>query len=343
MAGVTVSSGARFSLSLDRGRGGLTARQNTGDGSERTWQVLGASRGEGGILGEGVRQALLRDPTYGPALEAARCSVRNECRDRGRRESRSRVCSDARRRRSGRRPHRARGRLHAASRVRRIREDRAGCGAADDATTVWFGDERCVPPDDDRSNYKMAKEALLDPLGDSAPRGSFGFEASSERTRRQRTMSASCERLGLPSSICCCSALGPTRTRSRCFPTRRRCPSARGSGPGVPKPGTSRSSLGSRSRSRHSRSRATWCSSSRVLRRWVRLLPRSAPMSRPAARSLLDGRLVRRSRHRAARSSRSGTPVTTLGHRRRPRRHQARRRPAASRALGDSQIQPTDA
>lgn len=30
--------------------------------------------------------------------------------------------------------------------------------------TVWFGDERCVPPDDDRSNFKMAKEALLDRL-----------------------------------------------------------------------------------------------------------------------------------------------------------------------------------
>ena len=41
------------------------------DGDEREWQVLGASRGEGGILGEGVRQALLRDPTYGPALGAA--------------------------------------------------------------------------------------------------------------------------------------------------------------------------------------------------------------------------------------------------------------------------------
>ena len=27
---------------------------------------------------------------------------------------------------------------------------------------VWFGDERCVPPDDDRSNYQMAREALLD-------------------------------------------------------------------------------------------------------------------------------------------------------------------------------------
>jgi 6-phosphogluconolactonase len=29
---------------------------------------------------------------------------------------------------------------------------------------VWFGDERCVPPDDPRSNYVMAKEALLDRL-----------------------------------------------------------------------------------------------------------------------------------------------------------------------------------
>jgi 6-phosphogluconolactonase len=28
--------------------------------------------------------------------------------------------------------------------------------------TVWFGDERCVPVDDERSNYGMAKEALLD-------------------------------------------------------------------------------------------------------------------------------------------------------------------------------------
>jgi hypothetical protein len=40
-----------------------------------SWTVLGASRGEGGILGEGVRQALLRDPTYGPALACARTMV----------------------------------------------------------------------------------------------------------------------------------------------------------------------------------------------------------------------------------------------------------------------------
>ena len=29
---------------------------------------------------------------------------------------------------------------------------------------LWWGDERCVPPDDRRSNYRMAKAALLDRL-----------------------------------------------------------------------------------------------------------------------------------------------------------------------------------
>jgi glucose-6-phosphate dehydrogenase assembly protein OpcA len=72
LAGVTVSCCSGFSLSLDRARGGLCAKQRSADGEEKVWQVLGASRGEGGILGEGVRQALLRDPTYGPALSAAR-------------------------------------------------------------------------------------------------------------------------------------------------------------------------------------------------------------------------------------------------------------------------------
>jgi glucose-6-phosphate dehydrogenase assembly protein OpcA len=69
LEGVTVSCGDEFSLSLDRGPGGLRAHELP---SDRSWRVLGASRGEAGILGEGVRQALLRDPTYGPALSAAR-------------------------------------------------------------------------------------------------------------------------------------------------------------------------------------------------------------------------------------------------------------------------------
>ncbi len=30
---------------------------------------------------------------------------------------------------------------------------------------IFFGDERCVPPDDPESNYRMARESLLDPVG----------------------------------------------------------------------------------------------------------------------------------------------------------------------------------
>ncbi|HLH64388.1 MAG TPA: glucose-6-phosphate dehydrogenase assembly protein OpcA [Solirubrobacteraceae bacterium] len=71
LAGVTVSASGGTSLSLQRGPGGLDACEVTADGTERVWRILGASRGEGGILGEGVRQALLRDPTYEPALGAA--------------------------------------------------------------------------------------------------------------------------------------------------------------------------------------------------------------------------------------------------------------------------------
>ena len=73
IAGVTVTGHASgFALSLDRAPGGLAAVGRVDGGPLREWQVLGASRGEGGILGEGVRQALLRDPTYEPALTAAR-------------------------------------------------------------------------------------------------------------------------------------------------------------------------------------------------------------------------------------------------------------------------------
>lgn len=71
LAGLTIETASGMSLSLDRGRGGLAARRRGRDGSESTWTVMGASRGEAGILGEGIRQALLRDPTYKPALEAA--------------------------------------------------------------------------------------------------------------------------------------------------------------------------------------------------------------------------------------------------------------------------------
>jgi glucose-6-phosphate dehydrogenase assembly protein OpcA len=71
LAGVTLETASGRHLELDRGPGGLRARYRNRKGDEREWTVLGASRGEAGILGEGIRQALLRDPTYSPALDAA--------------------------------------------------------------------------------------------------------------------------------------------------------------------------------------------------------------------------------------------------------------------------------
>ncbi|HKH19102.1 MAG TPA: glucose-6-phosphate dehydrogenase assembly protein OpcA [Solirubrobacteraceae bacterium] len=75
LGGVTIEMASGEAVSLDRGPGGLRAVRRARDGGEQTWTVLGASRGESGILGEGVRQALLRDPTYKPALEAGRALV----------------------------------------------------------------------------------------------------------------------------------------------------------------------------------------------------------------------------------------------------------------------------
>ena len=64
------------SVSLDRGPGGLKSVRRSRDGKEQVWTVLGASRGEAGILGEGVRQALLRDPDLqAGAVGRARAAV----------------------------------------------------------------------------------------------------------------------------------------------------------------------------------------------------------------------------------------------------------------------------
>ena len=75
LAGMTIETAGGMSLSLNRGSGGLTASRTDSKGHEWTWTVLGASRGEAGILGEGIRQGLLRDPTYRPALAAAAAMV----------------------------------------------------------------------------------------------------------------------------------------------------------------------------------------------------------------------------------------------------------------------------
>jgi 6-phosphogluconolactonase len=58
-------------------------------------------------------------------------------------------------------------------------------------TILWFGDDRCVPPEDERSNYRLVKETLLDPLADlPAPvvkriHGELGPEAAAEAYERE--------------------------------------------------------------------------------------------------------------------------------------------------------------
>jgi hypothetical protein len=76
LAGVEIGTSSGVSVALDRGPGGLVARRRDRRGQERSWTVLGASRGEGGILGEGIRQALLRDPAYREALDCGEAMLR---------------------------------------------------------------------------------------------------------------------------------------------------------------------------------------------------------------------------------------------------------------------------
>jgi len=76
LAGIRIATSSGMSISLDRGPGGLSAHRADRKGRESSWTVMGASRGESGILGEGIRQALLRDPSYERALERVGAMVR---------------------------------------------------------------------------------------------------------------------------------------------------------------------------------------------------------------------------------------------------------------------------
>jgi 6-phosphogluconolactonase len=75
-----------------------------------------------------------------------------------------------------------------------------------DVQRTWFlfGDERCVPPDHERSNYRMAREALFDPLGVPPERvlrmeGELGPEVAAHRyeERLRAILPASDPRLDL--------------------------------------------------------------------------------------------------------------------------------------------------
>jgi 6-phosphogluconolactonase len=69
-------------------------------------------------------------------------------------------------------------------------ERAAKTSAAWSGASLWFGDERCVPPDDGLSNYKLASEALFQRLGDVRPtihrmRGELGPMAGADEYERE--------------------------------------------------------------------------------------------------------------------------------------------------------------
>ena len=90
--------------------------------------------------------------------------------------------------------------------------------------TFWFGDDRCVPPDHEHSNYRMAREALLDRIAAAAAvhriEGELGLRGGA-----RTTTSASCSEAfgdGVPELDLILLGLGPGRAHRLAVPGRRR-------------------------------------------------------------------------------------------------------------------------
>ena len=93
------------------------------------------------------------------------------------------------------------------------------------AARLWWGDERCVPPDDERSNYLLAKRTLLDriekhPAEIHRIRGELGGEAAAAEYDRELE--------GVDASGSHSKESARTGTRRRSFRARRHWTSAKG-------------------------------------------------------------------------------------------------------------------
>jgi 6-phosphogluconolactonase len=89
------------------------------------------------------------------------------------------------------------------------------------SSTLWFGDERCVPPDHEHSNYAMVRAALLERLSGDPPR-----VHRIEGERGPRDAAAAYERLlrdefgaeGVPRLDLVLLGLGPDAHTASLFP-----------------------------------------------------------------------------------------------------------------------------
>ena len=105
--------------------------------------------------------------------------------------------------------------------------------------TLWFGDERCVAPSDERSNYAMVRTALLDRLGDPGPdvRRMAGEMGPSDGAGLYGEDLRSVWGDGMPALDLVLLGLGPDRHTASLFPGRPEVEEAERPVVGVPEPG----------------------------------------------------------------------------------------------------------
>ena len=90
---------------------------------------------------------------------------------------------------------------------------------------LWWGDERCVPPDDERSNFAMAKRTLLDRL-DVQPSRVHRIRGEIDPEEAAAEYDAALDGVRLRLNVL---GLGPDGHTASLFPTPRGCTSASGS------------------------------------------------------------------------------------------------------------------
>ena len=105
--------------------------------------------------------------------------------------------------------------------------------------TLWFGDERCVPPDHEHSNYGMVKQALLDRIVGGQPavkrmQGELGPDAGADAYEAElQDMFGD----GLPRLDLVLMGLGPDAHTASLFPNDDALGETERAVVGVPTPG----------------------------------------------------------------------------------------------------------
>jgi len=91
------------------------------------------------------------------------------------------------------------------------------------AVHLWWGDERCVPPDDDESNFLLAKQTLIDPLGLRADqvhrmRGELGPDEGAKAYAAELAEHLELDDAGIPILDVVHLGLGPDGHTASLFP-----------------------------------------------------------------------------------------------------------------------------